>query len=135
MNEAEISYQMSEYLNRLWTIQQWWASVSIGVLIMAHLATSRLNLFLVSISLGLYTSYTLYIVQMLRENMNTIYALAADLKALIQSDVVNSNNANQMISIMEANPFLFYLTFGGTYLSICSYLIYSYYKARSNNPC
>jgi hypothetical protein len=134
MTEAEISYQMSEYLDRLWTLQQWWASISIGVLIMAHLATARLNLFLVLISLALYTSYTVYIVQMLRDNIFTIYALAADLEALVQSGIVNSNNANEMMSIMDNNPFLFYLTFGGTYLSVCSYLIYSYFRSQGKNP-
>ena len=124
---------MSEYLDRLWTLQQWWASISIGVLIMAHLATARLNLFLVLISLGLYTSYTAFVLQMLRENTETIAALALDLKALIQSGVANSKNATVLISTMDANPFLFYLTFGGTYLGVCSYLIYSYFKSRGKN--
>jgi uncharacterized membrane protein len=73
-------------------------------------------------------------VQMLRENINTMVALAADLEALIQSGIVNSNNASEMISIMDNNPFLFYLTFGGTYLSVCAYLIYSYFKSRVKNP-
>lgn len=134
MKEAEISYQISECLNRIWAIQQWWASVSIGVLIMAQLAMWRLNLFFILISLGLYTSYTLYILQMLRGNLHTVNALADDLEALVKIGVVNSNNASEMISVMDSNPFLFYLTFGGTYLSICSYLIYNYRKARSDRP-
>ncbi len=133
MSEAEISYQISEYLNRLWTLQQWWASISIGVLVMAHLASKRLNLFFVLISLGLYTSYTLYMLQMSRANIQTVWALAADLEALIQSDVVNSNNAHNMVSIRYSNPFLYFLTFGGTYLSVCAYLIYCYFKGRGDN--
>ncbi len=57
MNEAELSYHLSMVLDRIWSMQQWWASVSIGVLIMAHLATSRLNLFLVILSLALYLAH------------------------------------------------------------------------------
>ncbi len=78
MTEAEISYQLSEYLNRIWDMQQWWASISIGVLVMAHLASRPLNLLLVAISLGLYTSYTLYMWQMSGENLETILAPATD---------------------------------------------------------
>ncbi len=133
MSEAEIAYQMSEYLNRIWTMQQWWASISLAVLVMAHLASARLNLFLVLISLALYTSYTLYMAQMMRANIETVYALASDLEVLINSGAVNSNNAREMISIKHSNPFLYYLTFGGTYLSVCAYLLYSYFKARGES--
>jgi len=130
MSEAEIAYQLSEYLNRIWSMQQWWASISIGVLVMAHLASSRLNLFLVCISLGLYTTYTLYMLQMLGENYDTIVALANDLKALVDSGKVNSSNAMQMLQIPDTSGALYYITFGGTYISVVSYLIYSYIKER-----
>ncbi|RLQ22582.1 hypothetical protein DWB85_06240 [Seongchinamella sediminis] len=132
MTEAEISFQISEYLNRIWTLQQWWASISIGVLVMAHLASKRLNLFLVLISLGLYTSYTLYMAQMSRVNIETVWALATDLEALIQSGAVNSNNARNIVAVKYSNPLLYYLTFPGTYLSVCAYLIYCYCKDRGD---
>ena len=131
MSEAEISYQISEYLNRLWAMQQWWASISIGVLVMAHIASTKLNLFLVWISFGLYTSYTLYMYQMSGENYQTIVALASDLQNLVDSGIVKSSNAARQIKIMKADPTLYVVTFGGTYLSVVSYLIYSYIKVRS----
>jgi len=132
MTEAEITYQISEYLNRIWDMQQWWASISIGVLVMAHLASAHLNLFLIVISLGLYTSYTLYMSQMAGENYETIVALAADLQRLIDSGVVQSQNAIEQTAIVDTSPALYIVTYAGTYISVVSYLIYCYLKARKN---
>ena len=113
-------------------MQQWWASISIGVLVMAHLASSRLNLLLVCISLGLYTAYTLYMLQMSGENYESVVALARDLRLLLDSGAVQSYSARDQIEIMDANPALYYVTFGGTYISVAAYLIYSYFKARGS---
>lgn len=131
MTEAEIAFQVSEYLDRVWSMQQWWASVSIGVLVMAHLAAEKLNLFLVCISLALYTTYTLYMQQMSRENVETVFALLRDLEVLVDSGKVSSNNAEELLEILTINPVLFILTFGGTYICVVSYVIYSYVKMRS----
>jgi hypothetical protein len=130
MTEAEIAFQVSEYLNRVWSMQQWWASVSIGVLVMAHLASDKLNLFLVFISLALYTIYTLYMQQMSLENIDTVFALLRDLEVLVDSGKVSSNNAEEILGILTTNPVLFILTFGGTYVCVVSYVIYSYAKTR-----
>ena len=130
MTEAEIAYMVSEYLDRVWSMQQWWASVSIGVLVMAHLASDKLNLLLVCISLGLYTTYTLYMQQMSHENIETVFALLRDLEVLVDSGKVSSNNAEELLNILAINPALFILTFGGTYICVVSYVIYSYVKTR-----
>ena len=130
MTEAEIAFQVSEYLDRVWSMQQWWASVSIGVLVMAHLASDKFNLFLVCISLGLYTTYTLYMQQMSHENVETLFALLRDLEVLVDSGKVSSNNAEELLDILVINPMLFILTFGGTYICVVSYVIYSYAKTR-----
>lgn len=133
MSEAEITFQVSEYLNRMWGMQQWWASISIGVLIMAHLASSKLNMLLLFISLGLYTSYTLYMLQMSQENVETIFALANDLEVLVASGAVNSDNSREILQIRSTNPILFYVTFVGTYISVVAYLVYSYFNARAES--
>ena len=132
MTEAEITYQISEYLNRIWMMHQWWASISIGVLIMAHLASTRLNLLLVCISLGLYSTYTVYMLQMSGENYDALVALARDLQQLLDSGQAQSYNARHQVGIMDTNPVLYYVTFGGTYISVTAYLIYSYFKARES---
>ena len=131
MTEAEIIYQASEYLDRVWSMQQWWASISIGVLVMAHLASARLNLFLIVISLGLYTAYSLYMVQMAGENYDTIFALASDLELLIASGEAMTSAAVELADIPNTSPVLYFVTFGGTYLSVVSYVVYSYWKSRT----
>jgi hypothetical protein len=133
MSEAELIYQASEYLDRVWSMHQWWASISIGVLIMAHIAVARLNLFLVVICLGLYTSYTLYMLQMSRENYETIFALATDLEALINSGVAQTNAAVELSDIRYTSPILYYITFGGTYLSVIAYVLFSFCRSRATD--
>jgi hypothetical protein len=130
MTEAEITLQISEYLNRIWVLQQWWASISIGVLIMAHLAAARLNPLLLVISLGLYTSYTLYMAQMAADNVQSVFALARDLQVMIDAGEVSSYNAHEQVDIINANPVLYYVTFIGTYVSVIAYLVYSYLRVR-----
>ena len=132
MSEAEITFQISEILNRLWVMQQWWASVSIGVLVMAHLASSRLNLLLIIISLSLYTSYTLYMHQMSAENVKDMQALAGDMQALIDSGVAQSNTALRQVQTVNADVRLYRVTFLGTYLCVVIYLIYSYTRSRKS---
>ena len=132
MSEAEITFQISEILNRLWVMQQWWASVSIGVLVMAHLASSRLNLLLIIISLALYTSYTLYMHQMSAENVKDMQALAGDMQALIDSGVAQSNTALRQVQTVNADVRLYRVTFLGTYLCVVIYLIYSYTRSRKS---
>ena len=128
----KFSFQISEILNRLWIMQQWWASVSIGVLVMAHLASSRLNLLLIIISLALYTSYTLYMHQMSAENVKDMQALAGDMQALIDSGVAQSNTALRQVQTVNADVRLYRVTFLGTYLCVVIYLIYSYTRSRKS---
>ena len=126
MTKADIAFQVTEYLNRIWDMQQWWASISIGVLIMAHLASSRLNLLLLLMSLGLYTSYTLYMTQMLGENYETILALIADLELLVASQAAPSHASRELLAMRDTCPLAYYVTFGGTFLCVVAYLLYSY---------
>lgn len=132
MSEAEITYQISEILNRVWAMQQWWASISVGVLIMAHLAANKLNFFLLIISLSLYTAYTIYMYQMMGVNYGTIVDLLADLEVLVNSGSVVSNTAVGLLKVPQASAVLFFITYVGTYVGVMSYLIYSYVKARAN---
>ena len=132
MSEAEITLQLSEYVNRFWVMQQWWASISIGVLVMAHLASSRLNLLLICMSLAIYTLYTLYIRQMSDINFASMSALAEDLQALVDSGAVQSSNAIHQIQMVNTDTTLYTVTFGGTYLCVVAFLIYSYLKGRKS---
>jgi hypothetical protein len=130
MSETDIVFQSATYLDRLWSLQQWWASISIGVLIMAHLAAERLNLFLVCISLALYTVYSLYMTHMLRENADSLFALLDDLRGMVESGQASSSHAVALLEIPDTTNVLFMLTFGGTYLCVVAYVVFCYYRAR-----
>ena len=70
--------------------------------------------------------------QMTCENFESILALVRDLQVLINEGVVLSNFAYEQIDIMNTDGTLYYLTFGGTYVCVVAYLLFSYAKSRKS---
>lgn len=60
MNEAELILAWGEISGHLWTIVQFWASISFGVIAVAHFASEKLNHFLVLLVIFLYTLFSIY---------------------------------------------------------------------------
>lgn len=59
MSEAELVYQYGENANAIWSLLQWWVSVSFGVLALAHFTGKHINLaFLLGIA-SLYSVFSL----------------------------------------------------------------------------
>jgi len=135
MTEAELAYQLSEIIDRTWSMQQWWASISFGVLIIAHVASDRLNLLLVAIILGLYAAFTFYMGNILQIQLGEMAAIFLDIEALIESGATSSalsnHYAKQFVGDSISSYWSFVLSFGGTFACVNVYLIYSYVKARS----
>ena len=85
MTEAELTYLLSEVIDRTWSMQQWWASISFGVLIIAHMAANKLNLLLVAIILGLYAAFTFYMGNILQIHLGEMAAIFQDIESLIKA--------------------------------------------------
>jgi hypothetical protein len=47
-------------LDQAWSLLQWWASISFGLIALAHFSARKLNLLFVTILLVLYTLFTAY---------------------------------------------------------------------------
>ena len=73
MSEGEIIEAVNSIYDRYWVMYQWWLSISIGVLILAHLVATRLNLPLLLSTMALYSMYTLWVAILLEHNIE-IYA-------------------------------------------------------------
>jgi hypothetical protein len=131
MSEAEIVYQMSEIYNRVWSIQQWWASMSIGLLILAHLASERLNLLLVVFIMALYSSFSLYIFNILGRNWNAIVSYIQDLQELKDTGHdLSSGTLTFLIPQSEIVTSLVIIVLISTFIGCNAYLVYSYLKVR-----
>lgn len=132
MTESEIVYQISEILNRLWVIQQWWASVSFGVLIVAHLASKQLNGVLVSALLFLYSVYSFYMWDLLGINAGILNGFVNDLQQMSESGHTLTSGGNAYILERRLSYFLVPLTLFGTYFCTAGYLVYGYFKGKSS---
>lgn len=133
MSEAEIAYQVSEIYNRVWSIQQWWASISIGLLILAHLASEKLNLFLVVFIMALYSSFSLYVFNILGRNWNTVTHYIQDLQGLVDvGQKLSSGTLTLLEPQSEIVTTLIIIVLIATFMGCNTYLVYSYLKERRN---
>ena len=131
MSEAEIAYQLSEIYNRVWSIQQWWASISIGLLILAHLASEKLNLFLVLFIMALYSSFSLYVFNILGRNWNTITHYIQDLQSLVDAgQKLSSGTLTFLEPQSEIITTVIIIVLIATFMGCNAYLVYSYFKFK-----
>lgn len=132
MTEAEIVYQISETYNRVWSIQQWWASVSFGLLIVAHVASDRLNGLLVALMSILYTVFSVYLYTTMATNGDVASAFVKDLEVLEKSGVSLAQGSSAYTQNWKSSSAVLVLvTLGGTYLAANAYLIFCYIKHRN----
>ena len=131
MTEAEIIEQISEIIDRLWVIQQWWASVSFGVLIIAHVASEKLNGFTVALILFLYTVYSVYVNEILGLSSDVLASFIADLEGLAESGSLVTEGAAAYIKQPRYSPILVPIALYGTYVSAVAYLVFGYFRGRS----
>ena len=130
MSEVDITYQMSEIFNRTWDLQQWWASVSFGVLVVAYLVGKQLNAFLLFTLLLLYSVYSIYMWDLLSVNFRTYAAYAEDLRKLSDSGVVLSSGAQAYIVQPKLGQYLAPVALVGTYVSVLFYTLYVYIRRK-----
>ena len=60
MTETELIIAWSEVSGHLWTVLQFWASISFGMIAVAHFASEQLNRLLVVLLTVLYVLFSLY---------------------------------------------------------------------------
>ena len=97
MSEAEMLSQINSVGELLWSLMQYWTSVSIAVLIGSHFVASRLNAIVIALFLLIYVLFTLQIGLLLRLQMYALQGLAMDLRLLADSGVSLSNTATNWL--------------------------------------
>ena len=132
MTEAEITYQLSELFNRWWVINQWWVSISFGLLVVAYFAADRLNYVLITIILVLYSAFSLWMWALVTFNETIMAGFDADLAALQSAGSLSSQGAEMFIAQDVLARFSFWglLARYGTFASVILYVTYSGIQAR-----
>ena len=129
MNEADLIYHLSETINRSWALIQWWASISFGLLLVAHFASDRLNRYLLIFLSALYLGFSILMMAVLQKNVGVTNAVYVDLAKLAESsEAITATGRfwleNRGISFQILLP----ITLLGTFIGVWGYLIYCYRK-------
>ena len=127
MTEAELLMFASEAIDRLWSLLQWWASISFGLLLVAHIASSRIGAYLAVLVPLLYTCFSFGVVTMIRRNLGIVESVYKDLRVLQAADIELSITAEYMVQGSGiAGSLLIPLALLATYIGVVGYFIYSY---------
>ena len=137
MTEADLLTQLSSFGNFLWSLMQYWTSISVGILIASHFVASRLNGFILAIFIIIYTVFTVQIVTLMQLELQAIKGIFMDLEIMAGKGVALSNTARQILEHSPvANDTLInqlsrLVMTGGMFLITISYPIYCKRRAES----
>ena len=130
MTEADLLAQLNSTGDFLWSLMQYWTSISIGILIGAHLATNRINAYFLGAFIIVYVVFTYQIAMLMRLQVEAVGGVMLDLRFIEDSAVGLSNTA---AAVLEHSPvanetpagqFLRLAMFVGMMLITISYPIY-----------
>jgi hypothetical protein len=134
MTEADLLAQLNSTGEFLWSLMQYWTSISIGILIGAYLAAKRINTYFLGAFILVYVVFTGQITWLMILQLETIRGVIIDLQAIEDSAVGLSNTA---MAVLEHSPmandtaigqFLRLAMFVGMFLITISYPIYCKFK-------
>lgn len=90
MTEAEVLAEVTSHGDRIWSIVQYWSSISFGLLIAAHITAHRTALSVLVTFLALYTLFTIQLWGMLRFDFQVISAGIDQLRSMANSDELSA---------------------------------------------
>jgi len=103
MTEAELLSQITAVGSLLWSLMQYWTSVSIGILIGSYFVANRLNLIFLGLFVLIYIFFSIQIVVLMHLQVQSIVAIGMDLNNMDASGIVLSTAA---INVLENSPVL-----------------------------
>jgi len=127
MTEADLLVEFATRTDRIWDITQWWASVTFGVLLAAHVGANSLNKPLVVIILSLFTLFTAWVAQIVWANVVGVGAVKLALNDIsrdlgpVGRLVLEDSGADRGITMALAVTL--------TYIATIFYILYRFRKA------
>lgn len=129
MTEAELLAEYALRIDRVWSMAQWWASVTFAVLLAVHLGIRTLNKPIVSIIIALYTVFTAFVALTIHANSENVLAIKSSLLALEELTTLGSRMAGEggagYLSL------LWFVILLLTYLATVYYTFYCYIGKRN----
>ena len=130
MSEYELLSLLREATDSIAGLLQWWASISLAMMVVGHFAGDKLRLPLVVSILILYTSFTILIYLLMDQRGGDILNILVELQSLetlteVGSGQLNTDGATQVASFVASA-----LSFLGTYIAAVAYLVWRFNSAR-----
>ncbi len=129
MTEVELLELISTRGERIWSLVEWWSSVSFAVMAAAYLGSGKLNRTIISLITIMYTVVFLATIQALGNQFDfvaTAYEQLADIAASESLGIVSNAALERQGSRYPIEPVLL---FGGYFFTI-GFMIYCYKKLR-----
>jgi hypothetical protein len=101
MTEADLLEQLNSTGAFLWSLMQYWTSISFGILIGAYLAAKRINAYFLGAFILVYAVFTGQITWLMRLQIETIRGIIIDLRVIEDSAAGLSNTA---MAVLEQSP-------------------------------
>lgn len=131
MTEAELLSEYALRIDRIWSMAQWWASITFAVLLAAHLGVRTLNRPIVSIIILLYTTFTVFVFLTIRANAKNVIAVKDSLLELEELTVLGAQMTGEGGASYLA--LIWYAILALTYLSTIYYTFYCYLGKKDSN--
>jgi len=133
MTEAELLSQLNELGDSIWSLIQWWASISFGLLALTNFFGRQLKLAFVVVILALYVTFSLAISGNFLRLSDQLVGVISSLATLDAN--VGLSEAGKAALGEDRNFFLtagvwFVISVIGTFLGTISYVIFGYLKAH-----
>ena len=111
---------------------EWWTSVSFGLILVAFVAARKLTLMLVAAIVALYTGYTGWVYFLMLYNVDIAFGLIGDLIALEESGVVLAQGSKAIIDsdYYRRGELISNLLLPATFVACVGYLVYAYLTAE-----
>lgn len=139
MTEYEITFLISEYVNRQWGVMQFWASISFGLMAASHFSAKHLNLLAVVVISTLYVSFSIFVLNILKMNGIVVNGYIGDLKAMIDAGLLSTMGATMTVNVQPGAVSLLVISFTyiGTFAASLAFLwgtyILAHKKKRSDS--
>ena len=130
MTEADLLSQLTTVGSFIWSLMQYWTSVSIGFLIGSHFVANRLNAIVLTLFILIYIFFTVQITILIRLQVQEIAAIGMDLNNMADNGIVLSNAArvfleqSPVVNQTLAGQITRLLMFGSMFLLTIFYPLY-----------
>ena len=132
MTEYELLTLLRETQDGIAGLLQWWASISLALMVVGHFAGDKLRLPLVVSILILYTGFTILIYLLMDQRGSDLGNIILELQSVETLTEVGSAQLNPDATAVIATTVAAAMSFFGTYIAAVAYLLWRFSKASQH---